>query len=555
MTLNWEKYGIDISKQRGGKMLCPNCSHTRKHSKDLCLSVDLNTGMYNCHNDCGFKGMAVDIKPKKEYQKPVPRVEKLGEKMLSWFENERKISNNTLLRFKVTEAKEWMPQPNKEMNCICFNYYRDDKLVNIKFRDAAKGFKMISGAELIFYNLDSINGENSCIIVEGEIDCMTFYECGIYNVVSVPNGASKGSQKLEYLDNCWKYFEAMERIVLAVDNDEAGNSLRDELARRLGKEKCFTVTYPEGCKDANECLLKYGPDSVTEVIEGATEIPLEGIMTMEEIYPIITDWYLNGYPKGAKARIEGFDDLMSFTLGQLTCVTGIPGHGKDEFVNLIMANLAKYENWSWGLCEFEESPPQTVSKLIEKFTGKSFDFRVNPEHRINIEEFEYGVGMVDKYFKFVNTQEVETDLDGILKLAEQMVKRYGIKGFRLNPWNWVESGRPAYQSETEFISNCLSKIILFAKRFQVHFILIAHTVKIGKGMDGKYIVPTLYNINGSANFFNKTHNGFVVYRHYDTNNVDVVQQKVKQSWLGTLGTCSFSYDTYTRQYRPITTGI
>lgn len=554
MNLNWEKHGIDISKQRGGKMLCPNCSQQRKHKHDLCLSVDLSTGLYNCHNNCGFKGMAVDLKPKKEYAKPIARLEKLSSKTIAWFEEKRKISNNTLLRLKVTEALEWMPQPNKEMTCICFNYYRDEQLVNIKFRDAAKDFKMSGGAELIFYNLDAIKGENSCVIVEGEIDCLSFYECGIYNVISVPNGASKGNQKLEYLDNCWKHFEGMEKVVLAVDSDEAGISLKDELARRIGKEKCFTVQYPAGCKDANETLVKYGKDAVLEIISGAKEIPLEGLMSMDEIYPIISEWYLHGYPKGAKAKIKGFDDLMSFSLGQLTCVTGIPGHGKDEFVNLVMANLARFEDWRWGLCEFEETPPQTVSKLIEKFTGKSFDFRVNIEHRMSVTEFEYGIGMVDKYFNFINTQEVETDIDGVLHLAEQMVKRYGIKGFRLNPWNWVESNRPAYMSETEFISKCLSKIILFAKKFQVHFILIAHTTKINKGPDGKYLVPTLYNINGSANFFNKTHNGIVVYRHYNTNNVDVYVQKIKQSWLGTLGKCMFSYDTFQRQYLPLEDG-
>lgn len=548
MKLNWEKYGIEISKQRGGKMICPKCSHTRKHRTDLCLSVDLESGLFNCHNNCGFKGCAVEFKPKKEYLKPLPRLEKLSAKTIKWFEENRKISNNTLLRLGVTEATEWMPQPNKEMTCICFNYLRDGELVNIKFRDATKGFKMGKDAELIFYNLDAIKDEQTCIIVEGEIDCLTLHECGIYNAVSVPNGASKGNQKLEYLDNCWNYFEGMNKVILAVDNDEAGTSLKNELSRRIGKEKCLTVDYPDGCKDLNDVLVNFGKNSVCQTIEAAKEIPLEGIMSLDEMYPTITDWFENGYPKGAKAGINGFDDLLTFAPGQLTMVTGIPGHGKDEFVNWIMANLAKNEGWSFGLCEFEEMPQQTVTKLMEKLTGKSFDFRKDASQRMTNQEFEYGVMMIDKYFTFINTEDVQTNVEGILDKAAEMVKRYGIKGFRINPWNWLEHFREPGISETEYVSQALTKIVSFAKKYQVHVFLVAHPTKIQKGKDGKYEVPTLYSISGSANFFNKTHNGITVYRNVDNNNVDVYVQKVKQSWLGKIGHVGFFYNTYTRQY-------
>ncbi len=546
-----EQKGIDLKNKKSGsiKTVCPQCSPSRRNKTDLCLSVDIDQGLYNCHH-CDFKGGVFD-KPKKEYTKPPARLEKLKPEAIKWFEG-RGISNNTLLRLDVTEAIEWMPSAQKEMTCICFNYYRDGQLVNIKYRDGKKGFKLAKDAELIFYNLDGIKEETTCYIVEGEIDCLSLHEAGIYNVVSVPNGASKGSQKLEYLDNCWQYFENKTKVVLAVDNDEAGNSLKDELARRIGKEKCFTVSYPEGCKDANDVLKVYGKDELIKTLAGAEAIPLEGIVGMDEIYDQITDWYNNGYPKGAAAKIEGFDPLLTFAPGQLTMITGIPGHGKDEFTNLIMANLAKHEDWSWGICGFEETPAQTTTKLIEKFTGKSFDFRINPHQRINADEFEYGVGMVDKYFKFINTEVVQTDVDGILEKAEQMVQRYGIKGFCLNPWNWIDHYRAEYMSETEYISAMLTKIITFSKKYQVHFFLVAHTTKIQKDKNtGKYEVPTLYSISGSANFFNKTHNGITVYRDYNTNNVDVYVQKVKQSWLGKMGFCSFSYDTFIRQYIPL----
>ncbi len=538
MNLNWLKYGIDISKQRGGKMLCPNCSHTRKNKNDHCLSVDVVTGLYNCHNNnCGFKGSVVEYRPKKEFVKPIPRLEVLRAKTVEWFEKIRRISNNTLLRFKITEIKEW----------ICFNYFRDEQLVNIKFRDTAtKSFRMTKDAELIFYNLDAIKDENECVIVEGEIDCLTCHECGIYNSVSVPNGASKGNQKLEYLDNCWEWFENKTKVVLAVDSDEAGVMLRDELARRLGKEKCFTVEYPQGCKDVNEVLISHGKEAVIQIIAAAKEIPLEGIKTMDEMYQQICDWYEHGYPKGARARISGFDELLTFVPGQLTMITGIPGHGKDEFANLIMTSLAKYEDWSWGICAFEESPEETVTKLIEKLTGKSFDFRIDKSQRVNESEYETGLGLVDKYFHFIKTEDIETDLEGILIKAEQMVKRFGIRGFCLNPWNWVEHFREAYISETEYVSHALTKVILFSRRFKVHFFLMAHPTKMSKKDGKKYDVPTLYSINGSANFFNKTHNGITVYRDADT--VDVHVQKVKQSWLGNTGLCQFRYNTYTRQY-------
>jgi twinkle protein len=545
--MNWDKYGIDISKVVGGKTLCPKCSHTRKHSKDRCLSVDINEGLFNCHN-CDFKGCAKDFKPQKVYTKPLPRLEKVSKKTIEFFEG-RGVSNDTLLRFKVTEAKEWMPQFEKEVPCICFNYYRGEELVNIKFRGPKKSFKMAKDAELIFYNLNAIDGEG-CIIVEGEMDCLTLHECGIYNGVSVPNGASKGSQKLEYLDNCWQFFENKTKLVLAVDNDEAGNSLRDELARRLGKEKCFTVDYPEGCKDVNEVLMKFGKEAVQEVINAAKEIPLEGIITMEQMFPTIQEWYDHGYPKGAKARIENFDDYLTFVPGQLTMITGIPGHGKDEFANLIMANLARHEGWTWGICSFEETPQQTSTKLMEKYIGKSFDFRQEKSNRINQIEYERSLIFVDDHFKFMDTENIETDLISVLSLAEKMVRRFGIKGFCINPWNWLEHQRDSFMSETEYVSVALSKIIQFAKRFQVHIFLMAHPTKVQKSDKKKYDVPTLYSISGSANFFNKTHNGITVYRDVET--VDIHVQKVKQSWLGKVGLCQFTYNTLTRQYTALT---
>jgi twinkle protein len=545
--INWNKYNIDTSKVVGGKTFCPKCSHTRKNKRDKSLSVDLKTGLFNCHNaGCDFRGCALEIKKeKREYVKPLERLEKLSKKSLEWFES-RGISNNTLLRLQITESKEWMPQFEKEVPTICFNYFRSGNLVNIKFRGPQKSFKLSKDAELIFYNLDSIDGEEEVIIVEGEVDCLSLYEAGIYPVVSVPNGASLGSQKLEYLDNCWENFSQAKKIILAVDNDAAGISLRDELARRLGRERCYSVEYPEGCKDANDVLKSFGKDALKEVISNCKEFPIEGIVTMDEMYQTVTGWYEEGYPSGAKTRIPGLDELLTFAPGQLTIVTGIPGHGKDEYCNWIMASLAQNESWRWGVCGFEEEAEQTVTKLIEKFTGKAFDFRKDQSQRISVDEFHKGIFLVDKFFYFYKTEAIDTDIDSLLSIAETLVRKYGIQGLMLNPWNWIENNY-SDRNDTDYVSWVLSKIIRFARHRGVHVILIAHTTKIPKEKgSGKYEIPNLYSISGSAHFYNKAHNGITVYRDEET--VDVYVQKVKQYWLGQKGFSTYRYNTFTRQY-------
>jgi twinkle protein len=505
--------------------------------------------LYNCHNGCGFKGSAaVYSKPKKEYTKPLPRLEKVSEKILKFFES-RGISNNTLLRFGITEANEWMPQFEKETQVICFNYFRNEELTNIKFRGANKAFKLAKDAELIFYNLDAIKDDTTAVIVEGEIDCLTMYECGIHNAVSVPNGANKGSQKLEYLDNCWQYFENKTKIILAVDGDEAGNSLKEELARRLGKDICCLVNYPEGCKDANEVLLKYGKEAVIGLINYATLYPLEGEMTIEDMGNELIDYFKNGYPPGCAAGIPTFDEYLTFVPGQLTMVTGIPGSGKDEFVNYITTGLAINHEWKTGVIGFEEPPQVTVTKIIEKYAGKSFGFRKDPTQRITETEFEKGLLFVDNYFKFINTDEIDVTIEGIIEKSKQLVKRYGINCLVISPWNCLEHNIERGESETSYISRVLGKLLSFIKKYGLHCFLIAHPTKLQKDKNTKkYEVPTLYNISGSAHFFNKTHNGISIYRDFESNVVDIYVQKVKWSWLGKLGFCTFRFDTYTRQY-------
>jgi len=487
----------------------------------------------------------------KEVVPPLPRLERLSQRFIDWFEK-RGISNYTLLRFDITESVEWMPGNKKEVPVICFNYYKNEQLVNIKFRGPQKDFKLNKASELIFYNIDAIKDEDACIIVEGEIDCLSVYESGIYNVVSVPNGTTpKGNNRLQYLDNCYEYFVGKNKIILATDNDKVGKMLKDELSRRLGVERCYEVVWPDGCKDANDVLVKHGPFALASLIESARELPVKDIVDHEDIAADVMDFYENGYPKGTKVGIEGFDEYLQLMKGQFTTVTGAPGHGKSEWVDNIIAHTAVNAGWKWAICSFENTPAALhATKIAEKIAGKSFDFRKNHSDRIAVQDIADIIQFIGSNFSFINTTTANITIDGILEKAGELVSRKGIHGLLIDPWNYIEHTIPFGTTETNYISEALTKIKLAAQRLGIHIIIIAHPAKLQKDKStGKYEVPTMYSISGSAHFNNKTDNGLTIYRDFETKLVTVYVQKVRHSWLGKIGYIEYSYNTLTRQYQ------
>jgi len=489
----------------------------------------------------------------KEYVKPLKRLEKINPRYIDWFEN-RSISNNTLLRFKISQGTEWMPKSKAEVPVVCFNYFKDDELVNIKFRGPGKDFKLSKDAELIFYNIDSIKGTDEVIIVEGEIDCLSMYESGIYNCISVPNGTTpNGKMQLKYLDNCYEYFIDKKKIIIATDNDEVGKKLKEELSRRLGKERCYEIEFPSDCKDANDVLVKLGKDELKRIVHEAKQFPIEGIVSNDEIEIDIWDYYKNGYPKGVQVGIQGFDDHVRLMDGQMTVVTGIPGSGKSEFTDYIISKTSINHGWKWAICSFENTPPVFhATKLIEKLSGRSFDHRVDPTNRVSEFELDMVIEHLKNNFNFINTNETDISIDGILNKTSELVLRKGIKGLLIDPWNYIEHNIPNGYSETQYISECLTKIKKTALKLGIHIIIIAHPTKLQKDKTtGKYEVPTLYSISGSAHFFNKTDNGITVYRDFQTNDVTVYVQKVRYSWLGKIGFITYKYNTLTRQYEYI----
>lgn len=90
--------------------------------------------------------------------------------------------------------------------------------------------------------------------------------------------------------------------------------------------------------------------------------------------------------------------------------------------------------------------------------------------------------------------------------------RYGIRGLLVDPYNELDHQRPSHMSETEYVSQMLTKIKRFAQHHDVHVWFVAHPRQL---RDWKGQPPTMYDISGSAHFINKADNGLVIHRNRD----------------------------------------
>ena len=546
----FNQYSLKPGSTQG---VCPLCSHTRqpKNRKLQCASYDWERGLGTCHNcDTSFQLHTYQRKGNatREYVKPIPVevFEPVKDKAVEWFKT-RGISQQTLDDLYVTTGDEFMPQTGQKENTIQFNYIMGDELVNVKYRDGRKNFKLYKGAEKIFYNINSIVGYDWCVITEGEMDALALHEAGIKNVISVPNGATLNSNNLDYLDNCIDYFEDKEKIILAVDADEAGQALRYEFIRRLGAEVCYLVDF-NGNKDPNDFLIEHGAEELRNVITSAIQVPLEGVSTLKDIEAELLDFVHNGFKPGFQVGLENFDRIFSTYTSQFITVTGIPSSGKSDFVDQMCIGYNKNYGWKTAYASPENKPNFLhAHKLIRKtWEGMPTKDDVGSDKWKQITEH-----INDNYF-FIDMDRYT--LEDVLRKGAELVKRKGIKCLVIDPFNKIRDVDCKTEDVNRYTMEYLTKIETFAKKYDVLVMVVAHPTKMYRDKEGKIEEPTMYSIKGGGEWYDASYHGLLVHRDYEAGTVKVKVLKVKFQNLGeNQAEAHFNWEPKSGSYIPLVT--
>lgn len=392
---------------------------------------------------------------------------------------------------------------------IAFPFILNGTAVNRKYRRIdRKAFSQDPGGKQCWWNGDAIANPafeaQQLIITEGEMDALSAIEAGYQRVVSVPGGApstagGEGNGKYAFLADTLPQLDKVREIVLAVDGDEPGRNLLHDLSIRLGPGRCRYVVYPAGCKDLNDVWQQHGVEGVTQAVTGAKWCHAPGLFLMSELPPV-------PYAKPHNTMIAGLHEHYNLRKADFCVVTGVPGSGKSTFVNDLACRMAFHHGWRTCFASFEQFPQVDHRRALRTWHSRKLEMDMTPAELAAADEW------IDRWFSFlIPLEDQDADLEWILDGLAAAVVRYGADICVIDPWNELDHVRQPGKSLTEYVGEAIRRIKKFARRWNVHMIVVAHPAKMTRDKNGQWPVPGLYDISDSAHWNNKPDVGIVVH--------------------------------------------
>lgn len=546
---------------------CPECHSTRKNKHDKTFSIRMEGAgiLFNCWH-CQFSGaIPAQDNRAKTYSPappvvPVPSPTEVELEMAYQWLAHRGITRSTAESVGILAGMQFIK--GEMRHAIGFPYGDKANPSAVKWRaTAAKAFTQTGAAKSqSLWLAERMKEGDPLVITEGEMDALALLQVGIH-AVSVPNGAiavpgeviravmpggrvkpvapeESVDVKFSYLWQAKNLIDRAPRIVVAVDGDYPGNALGEEIARRIGRAKCWQALWPDGCKDANDTLIRHGAQVLRDCIEQAKPWPVKGLYEASHFLDKVMALYDKGYAKGLSTGFLNVDEIYTVVPGQLTVVTGIPGHGKSTFLDNALVKLAKHAGQRFAMCSFENPPEVHIAKLAA--LAASRPFFVGPTPRMDNSALVQATARINEHFVFLHQSDGSlSSLDEIIDLAKAAVMRYGINGLVIDPYNYLDRGST---NETDWVSDALTKLKLFAMAHDCHVWLVAHPTKIRRKDDGSVPIPTGYDIAGSAHFYNKADMGITIHRpDLQSDETEVHTWKVRFSFHGKIGLAKLTF--------------
>lgn len=586
IKISSKTYGLKVvsipvgAKERGNNevwMKCPFCGPSRKpqHKNLEPFSFNTSKNVWRCKH-CNESGaILTDDEYQSQVIKPLGKAPRAKNRLSissdmqikDWFVNTRHISIKTVDKLglrvcNVSMKIKYGYKPEdigefKEVKAIAYPFFYQGKLVNIVYRDIYKNFSLETGADNILFNIDNISPESDYLVItEGMNDTAAYIEGDINEVVSVPNGVAvsdseiahfkktgemrTGTTNLTYITKCYNQIKNKEKYYLATDNDAAGIKLRNELARRLGEEKCYIVDFSywqdkEGnpINDPNQLLIVHGREAMQQSLDRAIPFPNPEVYDVRNNKDVLDNHYTYGAQKGIPLGVPGLDGAFSVRKGHFVGLNGFGNNGKTSFSVwfMVVTALIPELNFIWGIYSPENYPIELfIDMLAEVYVGKSLDKRSGD--RMTKKEYNDAVqGFISDHFYFIDREEGYSPSE-LRELKSSMIRQYGCNAFLTDPWNALTEDTHYGENDYKWLVKELSYEQRFANHKNVYNMVAVHPPTPKKrNADGSYDHPSLFEVDGGKIWNTKLYDMICVHRENQSDKsntkLEVYIQKIK----------------------------
>lgn len=556
---------------------CPVCGDEENHRRRCDAQFNQKMGVGHCFC-CGSNFVLPsdrqpnDVPPVRTESKPAAQGEKTPEAIgrrvnlgdypsdIMSYLKKRCLRADVMHLLGVGWAKlryKYSTQPDVEKYSLAFRYLENGVLRNVQYKSVDKDFLMEAGCKLLPYNIDDALDADTIYLTEGMLDTATLVQCGYQGVISLPNGTGSDMKTFDpYLKS---HFEG-KRIVYAGDTDVKGVEKRNEVAKYFASYDFYYVEWSLSAaaeaddgkqpKDANDVLMMEGEVAVRRCVQSAKPVPIAGLATIDDQMEAFLELAENGVPRFPGIKLYGFTHMVHFEPGRVMIISGYPGSGKSTYADNIVIRLAVEQKWRAAVF----SPEKYPMSLHYFELGQILMGRVMSSKELTRQAVQRGINFLRE--NIFHISEEKSEITDILAVAAKLVRQKDIRVLLIDPFNYVDLPVITSANDTQKISVVLKQIVEFAHAYKVLVIVVAHPKKpqseAGKG--GQQFNPSLYDIAGSADFYNKCDYGLIIQREKPTEKTKaplltwVHVEKVRFRHLGQIGRRAFGFDTVSGRF-------
>lgn len=392
-------------------------------------------------------------------------------------------------------------------NCV-FVHFRTMPTMPLSENKVPKAFNSLTNWDAPLYNGEILReGLKEVFMVEGEANCIAAMDHGVDNIVGAPGANFKRAEWIDTLDKI-----GLEKIYICYDKDKVGQRAAQELASRIGVEKCwrislpdFTVTTDEGetrpGKDLNEWFVTGGgtAEEFEKLKQSAVLFDVDGVSSSGDAADELYDEILGrGVEPPYKSPWNSLNKIVGFDKGDVIDIVAPEKVGKTTFgLNLMEHMVSTYREDGAIIC-LEMTRAKLVRKhiaLVQQIddpipktpeaaeTLKQLFLREIPLYKQKIGEREG-----DLYFCYPKYK----TMDDLYKLIIAIIRRYGVKWIMFDNVQRACDTTP-YKNRTEHLSRISKVLSQIGKDYGVQMIRILQPHRIGEGK-----MVTTDNVDGSS---------------------------------------------------------